>query len=89
LTHRLGNLFQTNFAVWLTALVAAGAVFGAGFAVRSIADREDRMREAQTSLAELSNLATGLRAQAEAARATLEEEARMVAANIRSQVLRR
>ncbi|MGE0506037.1 MAG: putative bifunctional diguanylate cyclase/phosphodiesterase [Solirubrobacterales bacterium] len=64
---RLGNLLQTNVAVWLTALVAAAGVVGAGFGVLSIAHQEDRLREAETGLAELSNLATGLEAQAEAA----------------------
>lgn len=65
--NRLGNWLRTNIAVWATALVVAAAVVLGGAVVLSIANREDGLREAQTGLAELSNLSTGLKAQADTA----------------------
>jgi diguanylate cyclase (GGDEF)-like protein/PAS domain S-box-containing protein len=67
LLNSLGKWLRTNVGVWTTALVVAAATVAGGAAVLSIADREDGLREAQTGLAELSNLATGLEVQTDTA----------------------
>jgi hypothetical protein len=58
---------RANSLACLVAVLVSGAVVGAGALALSIADREDGMRETQTEIIELSNLATGIREQTPAA----------------------
>jgi diguanylate cyclase (GGDEF)-like protein/PAS domain S-box-containing protein len=64
--EKIGRWIAAHGAALAIAVLLIAALIGAGAVVLSIADRTDGMREAQTGLAELSNLATGLGAQTSA-----------------------
>jgi len=66
-TRSVAGWIRANSLACLVALLVSGAVVGAGALTLSIADREDGMRETQTEIVELSNLATGVREQTPAA----------------------
>jgi diguanylate cyclase (GGDEF)-like protein/PAS domain S-box-containing protein len=59
----VGGWIRAHGVACLIAIVALGAVVGAGALALSIAAREDGMRETQTEVAELSRLVTALREQ--------------------------
>jgi diguanylate cyclase (GGDEF)-like protein/PAS domain S-box-containing protein len=56
---------RRNALLLAAAVATMGVVVVAGLLILQVADREDAMRESQTSLAELAPLSTALRAQAE------------------------
>lgn len=58
---------RANLVALLIAAVAIAGVLGAGALVLSLSDQSDNLRAAQSGLAELSRLTTGLRTQTDAA----------------------